>query len=151
MTSLSKKVVNMPADFLSRQMVKFLSAIDPFSSDLAKLQTVDSDIICIKHFALNASWPQGTPKSVANHLAPLAPNFFSKDNTVWIRLTDSKCPRTALFLLAQFHKWAMCEDHGTILSGHDADLKTYIRLTVHYIWPSMKSDIASHIKSCVPC
>ena len=40
-----KKGVNMPADFLSRQTVEFLSAIDPFGPDLAKLQTADNYII----------------------------------------------------------------------------------------------------------
>ena len=98
------KGVNIPADFLSRQTVEFLSAINPFGPDLAKLQTANSDIIHLKHFTLHASWPQGTPKSVANCLTPLASKIFSLDNTVWIRLTDCKHSHTALFLPARFHK-----------------------------------------------
>jgi transposase InsO family protein len=77
--------------------------------------------------------------------------IFSQDNTLWIRLTDSKRPRTALFLPARFRKRAMCEAHGATLSGHDADLKTYIRLTDHYFWPTIKTDISAHIKACVQC
>ena len=91
-----KKGINMPADFLSRQTVDHLSAIDPFGPDLPQLQAADSDIIKLKHFTENASWPQGTSKSVANRLAPLVSKIFSQDNTLWIRLADSKRPRTAL-------------------------------------------------------
>ena len=45
----------------------------------------------------------------------------------------------------------MCEAHGSILLGHDADLKTYICRTDHYFLPSIKFDISNHIKSCVQC
>ena len=141
----------MPAGFLSRQTVDHLSAIDPFGPDLPKLQAADSDIICLKHFSQHASWPQGTPKSIANRLAPLVSKIFSQDDTLWIRLYDSKQLLTALFLPARFRKRAMCEAHGATLSGHDAELKTYIRLTDHYFWPSIKFDISAHIKACVQC
>ena len=57
----------------------------------------------------------------------------------------------ALLLLARYRKRAMCEAHGSILSRHDADLKTYIHLTDHYFWPTIKTDISNHIKSCVQC
>ena len=146
-----KKGINMPADFLSRQTVDHLSAIDPFSPDLPQLQAADSDIIRLKHFSEHASWPQGTPKSVANQLAPLVSKIFSQDKTLWIHLSDSKRPRTVLFLPGLFQKRAMCEAHGVTLSGHDAELKTYIPLTDHYFWPTIKFDIAAHIKACVQC
>ena len=77
-----KKGINMPADFLSRQMVDHLSGIDPFSPDLPKLQAADSDIIRLKHFSKHASWPQGTPKSIANRLVPLVSKNLSQDDTL---------------------------------------------------------------------
>ena len=94
----------MPADFLSRQTIEQLSAIDPFSPDLAKLKAADSNNIRLKHFSQHASWPQGTPKSTAYRLAMLVSKVFSQDNTLWIRLTDSNRHCTALFLPARFHK-----------------------------------------------
>ena len=84
-----KKGINMPADFLSRQTVDHLSGIDPFGPNLPELQAANSDIIRLKHFSENASWPQGTPKSIANRLVPLVSKIFSQDNTLWIRLVDS--------------------------------------------------------------
>ena len=122
----------MPADFLSRQTLDHLSAIDPFCPDLAKIQAADCDIIHLKHFSKHASWPQGTSKSTANRLAPLVSKILSQDDTLWIRLSDRKRPHRALFLPARFHKRAMCDTHGNTLSGHEAELKTYIRITDHY-------------------
>ena len=43
----------------------------------------------------------------------------------------------------------MCEAHGEQLAGHDALVKTYVRITDSYFWPGIKSDIQKHIASCV--
>ena len=102
-----KKGINMPDDFLSRQTVDHLSAIDPFSPDLAKLQAAENDIICLKHFSKHASWLQGTPKSPTNCLAPLVSKNLSQEYTLWIRLSDSNRPCTALFLPGRFWKRAV--------------------------------------------
>ena len=98
----------MPDNFLSRPTVDHLSAIDPFSPDLAKLQAAENDIICLKHFSKHASWLQGTPKSTTNRLAPLVSKNWSQEYTLWIRLSDSNRPRMALFLPGRFWKRAMC-------------------------------------------
>ena len=45
----------------------------------------------------------------------------------------------------------MSRVHGTILSGHDALEKTYLRLTNAYFLPNMKKDIQAHIDSCLQC
>ena len=45
----------------------------------------------------------------------------------------------------------MCDAHGEQLSGHDALVKTYIRISDSYFWPGMKSDIQKHIDLCVQC
>ena len=141
----------MPADFLSRLTIDNLCAIDPFMLDLFSQQAADPDVIKLKHFSQHASWPHNTPKSIANRLAPLVSKILSQDNTLWIRLSDHNRQRTALLLPARYRKCAMCEAHGSTLSGHDADLKTYIWLTDHYFWPTIKTDIANHIKLCVQC
>ena len=77
--------------------------------------------------------------------------FFVQDNLIWIRLNDYECQRTALFLPARYRKRAMCEGHGSVLSGHDAMLKTYIRISDSYFWPGMKRHIEEHIRTCVQC
>ena len=45
----------------------------------------------------------------------------------------------------------MCEAHNSILAGHDAITKTYMRITDSYTWPGIKADIKAHIDSCVQC
>jgi len=57
----------------------------------------------------------------------------------------------ALWLTKIYRKLAIWEVHGTILSGHDAVKKTYLRLTNAYFWPNVKKDIQAHIDSCLQC
>ena len=45
----------------------------------------------------------------------------------------------------------MCNAHGSILSGHDALTKTYIRISSSYFWPATKTDIQNHLDSCLQC
>jgi hypothetical protein len=45
----------------------------------------------------------------------------------------------------------MCEAHGSLLAGHDAVNKTYIRITDSYFWPGIRTDIHNHIQSCLQC
>ena len=74
-----KKGINMQAYFLSCRTINNLCVIDPFTPDLFAQQAVDPDVIKLKHFSQHASWPNGTPKSVANRIAPLVSKIFSQD------------------------------------------------------------------------
>jgi hypothetical protein len=82
---------------------------------------------------------------------PLTNSLFLDSKAVWIRLNDENYPRTALWLPKIYRKRAICETHRTILSGHDALKKTYLRITNVYFWPNMKNDIQAHIDSCLRC
>ena len=144
-----KKGINMPADFLSRSKIDEISAIDPFSPTLA--QAVDQDIVKLQHFHEKGAWPLHTSKSDIKRLKHLVNNFFVREGCIWIRLKDFERQRTALFLPLKFRKRAMCEAHGSLLTGHDAVGKTYIRITDSYYWPGIKTDIQKHINSCLQC
>ena len=146
-----KKGISMPADFLSRNKIDEIAAIDPFTPDLAHEQALDSDIVKLKHFHENNKWPLGTSKKDIQRIAPLLNKFFVRDRQIWVRLDDFERQRTALYLPIKFRKRALCEGHGAILSGHDAVMKTYLRITDSYYWPGIKTDISDHIRSCLQC
>ena len=146
-----KKGITMPADFLSRSKIDEIAAIDPFSKDLAHEQAAEPDIIKLKHFHEKGAWPAGTSKSDIRKLQPILTKFFVRDGCIWIRLSDFERQRTALYLPYKFRKRAMCEAHGSLLTGHDAVNKTYIRITDSYFWPGIKSDIQNHVQSCLQC
>ena len=150
-----KKGATLPADFLSRDIVEGLNevvnSIDPFGPDLQQLQLADEQLIKINSFQKEGKWPLNTPKSEQKLLLPLTNSLFLDSKAVWIRLNDENYPRTALWLPKIYRKKAICECHGTILSGHDALKKTYLRITNAYFWPNMKKDIQAHIDSCLQC
>ena len=58
--------------------------------------------------------------------------FFDKNKRAWIRLEDYKYPRTALWLPEIYRKEALRETHDNIFAGHNAALKSYLKLTTSY-------------------
>jgi Integrase zinc binding domain len=77
--------------------------------------------------------------------------FHDKEGLLWVRLTDYKYPRTALLLPRKYHKEALCEAHNSIFGGHDATLKTYIKITLSYYWPCIYQDIKMQMQTCLTC
>jgi hypothetical protein len=150
-----KKGINMPADYLSRYTIaalnEFTPQVDPFTPDLQALQAKDPDLVKIQYFFSNGKWPMNTTKAEIRRLLPITTNFVNEKNTIWVRLNDHDYPRVALFLPQVFRKKAICQAHGSLLSGHDALDKTYIRLTSSFFWPTVKTDIQKHIDSCLQC
>ncbi len=91
-------------------------------------------------------------KQEASYLQNLAPKLFQDHNKiVWVRLSDYKYPRTALYLPQKYRKLALCEAHNNQFGGHNAALKTYIRISSSYYWPKIYSDVLNHTKSCLRC
>ena len=154
-----KKGAIMPADYLSRlpsaddnKIAEITECFDPFQPDLKDLQRADQQLQHMNHFRIHGQWPTSVPKSEANYLQNLAPKIFQDaHNIVWIRLDDYKYPRTALFLPERYRKRALCEAHNHQFGGHNAALKTYIRISSSYYWPRMYSDILNHTKTCLRC
>ncbi len=76
--------------------------------------------------------------------------FRDKNGTIWVRLTDYKYPRTAL-LPKKYWKEALCEAHNSIFGGHDANLKTYMKISTSYYWPGLFKDVKKHVQTCLTC
>jgi hypothetical protein len=132
-----KKGSDMPADYLSRLPASsdepISAAFDPFQTNLPELQREEPYILNIHHFHKNHQWPAGVSRAEANSLTDLAKRIFhDKDNIMWVRLTDYKYPRTALLLPKKYQKEALCEAHNSIFGGHDANLKTYMKISSSY-------------------
>jgi hypothetical protein len=90
-------------------------------------------------------------KEVNTHAELLQKMFHDKDGHLWVRLTDYKYPRMALLLPQKYQKEALCEAHNSIFDGHDATLKTYIKITSSYYWPGIYLDIKMHMQTCLTC
>ncbi len=85
---------------------------------------------------MHKKWLTQISKQEANYLQTLAPKLFQDHNKiVWVRLSDYKYPRTALYLPQKYRKMALCEAHNNQFGGHNAALKTYIRISSSYYWP----------------
>ncbi len=92
----------------------------------------------MNHFRVHGKWQDNVPKADAKYLQNLAIKL-SQDayNVIWIRLDDYKYPWTALYLPEKYRKMALCEAHNHQFGGHNAALKTYIRISSSYYWPKL--------------
>jgi len=77
--------------------------------------------------------------------------FFYKNKLAWIRLEDHKYPHTALWLPERYRKEALCETHDSIFAGHNAALKSYLKLTTSYFWPTAYTHVLKHTQTCLRC
>ncbi len=143
-----KKGTTMPADYLSWlpslpiNVIEqpAIAAFDPFTPDLQLLQRQDQDLQAIFQFLKNKEWPPSISKQTIRNLESLAPKvFFDKNKLAWIRLEDHKYLRTALWLPERYRKEALCETHDSIFAGHNAALKSYLKLKTSYFWPTVYS------------
>ncbi len=155
-----KKGTNMPANNLSRLPslpvnsidIPKNAAFDPFTPDLQLLQRQDLDLQAVFHFLKFGNWQDSLSKQKIRVLAALAPKvFFDKNKLAWICLEDRNYPRTALWIPERYRKEALCETHDSIFSGHNAALKSYMKLTTSYYWPNVYSHVLNHTKTCLRC
>ncbi len=149
----------MPADYLSRlpsacneAISEITEGFDPFQPDLHDLQKADDQLQSMNHFKVHGKWFHPIPKKEASYLQNLAPKLFQDSNKlVWVRLDDYKYPRTALYLPQKYRKLALCKAHNNQFGGHNAELKTYIRISSSYFWPKIYTDVLNHTKTCFRC
>jgi transposase InsO family protein len=155
-----KKGTTMPAGYLSRlpslpvNVIEqpAIAAFDPFTPDLQLLQRQDQDLQAIFQLIKNKEWPKSLSKQTIRNLESLAPKvFFDKNKLVWIRLEYHKYPRTALWLPERYRKEALCETHDSIFAGHNAALKSCLKLTTSYFWPTVYSHVLKHTQTCLRC
>jgi Integrase zinc binding domain/Integrase core domain len=151
-----KKGSDMPADYLSRLPAMtsnpVIAAFDPFQSNLSELQREEQYAKNILYFGRTKQWRAHLSKKEANSHADLLKKMFhDKDRLLWVRLTDYKYPRTALLLPRKYQKEALCEANNSIFGGHNATLKTYIKITMSYYWPGFYQDIKTQVQTCLTC
>ena len=142
-----KKGSEMPADFLSRNV------IDAISWDNLELQTAqDNDPLIknLKNYLLNRELPSDQKhQTTVRHFAN---DCFVDNDIVWRRIKRQFEPsRVVVFLPQSFVTDVLHEAHGHLLTGHDGVYKTKERLFQCYYWPGMDADITEHLKTCHKC
>jgi transposase InsO family protein len=92
----------------------------------------------IQAFRNTNQWPQSIPKQVRMYYTSMTDKMFQdKNKVVWVRPSDFNYPRKALYLPSRYRKEAMCEGHDSIVGGHNALHKTYLKISTSYFWPKM--------------
>jgi hypothetical protein len=151
---------DMPADYLSRlpattssaNQENIIAAFDPFQTDLPDLQREEPYIQNILYYHKHHQWPRQVSRAEVSYTADLLKRMFhDKDRILWVRLTDYKYPRTALLLPKKYQKEALCKAHNSIFGSHDADLKTYMKISSSYYWPGLFRDVKTHVQTCLTC
>jgi hypothetical protein len=143
----------MPADYLPRlpgakETIASISAFDPFQADLYELQMKDEILQGVQTFRNTNQWPPTIPKQDCSYYTAMIDKLFQdKNKVVWV--SDFNYPRMALYLPSRYRKEAMCEAHDSILGGHNAAHKTYLKISTSYFWPKMRQDFEHHQKFCL--
>jgi hypothetical protein len=151
-----KKGSDMPADYLSwlptTNNDPIITAFGPFQPGLAELQREEEYAQNILKYSRTKKWPNHLYKKDANsHLKHFKKMFHNKEGLLWVRLTDNNYPRTALLLPKKYQKEALCKAHNSIFGGHDATLKTYIKIMSSYYWPGIYQEVKMHVQTCLIC
>jgi len=142
-----KKGSEMPADFLSRNVV---NSISWNSLDLAQEQDKNVLIKSIKDFLLHRKLPES--KEMWSSIKGLAMDCFVENDVVWKRIKRQGEPsRVVLFVPSSMKADIIREAHGHLLAGHDGLFKTKERIMQCYYWPCMDKDIADHLEQCRQC
>jgi len=145
--TVHKKGSEMPADFLSRNVV---NSIEISEQNFREEQLKDPAIQAIVKFILNGEVPVGEGDQRVVRF--MANDCFVEDGILWRRMKRQFEPsRVVLYTPKTMRSDLVKEAHGTIMSGHDGVLKTKERLLQSYYWPGMDQDIQEHIKSCHQC
>ena len=140
-----KKGSEMPADFLSRNVV---ASISLENTELAKFQEQDPFLLQLRKFLLNKELPQQDGKLIMQ----LATDVFIENDVLWRRLKPKNEPGRVVILLPRgLVQQVLQEAHGHLLTGHDGVGKTKQRILRNYWWPKMDVDIMSHLQKCHQC
>ena len=142
-----KKGSEMPADFLSRNV---LCEIDLFQPDLPNLQKQDAFCAAVINYLKNGLLPTENRKML--FVEKIAKECFIERDILWRRLKRNDFPPgTVLVVPLSLTEQLVREAHGSLLTGHNGITKTKERLLESYYWPSMEQEITAHIQSCENC
>ena len=142
-----KKGSEMPADYLSRQV---LSEISVFDDDLREKQGSDPFCMALQIFLDSANLP---PDPVmARVIRQVGASCFSENGIIWRRILRANNPPRAVLLLPQSLVPSVIQEaHGGLLTGHGGVSKTRERILQSYYWPGMDTDITAHLLACQRC
>ena len=142
-----KKGSEMPADYLSRNVVASITSDD---QAMEVEQAKDPMISAFKKYLLNRQLPEDT--RTRSIIKMFSNNCFLENGVLWRRIKRPHEPsRVVLFLPQHLVREVLEEAHGSLLSGHDGTLKTKERIFSCYYWPGMDADIQDFVKSCHGC
>jgi hypothetical protein len=142
-----KKGSEMPADYLSRNLV---AAISWDALALQQAQNANPLLKALKNFHLNKELPHD-PKC-QSLIKLFANDCFIENDIVWCPIKRQFEPsRVVIFLPVLLKQEALVDAHGNQLIGHHGIYKTKGQLLQCFYWPGMDADIANHLKACHRC
>ncbi len=142
-----KKGSEMPADYLSRNIV---NAISWDSTELAQAQNADPLLRALKNFLLHKELPADA--KCQSLIKIFANDCFIENDIIWRPIKRQFEPsRVVIFLPASLKQEALADANGNLLVGHDGIYKTKERLLQCFYWPGMDADIAAHLQTCHRC
>jgi hypothetical protein len=142
-----KKGAEMPADFLSRNVV---ASINLDNAELARQQQQDKFLAALRNFLLHKVLP--SDEHMARLIFQLSNDVFIENDVMWRRLKLREEPGRVVILLPRtLVNDVLQEAHGHLLTGHDGEGKTKNRILQSYWWPKMDKDIIDHLQKCHRC
>ena len=144
-----KKGTEMPADFLSRNVI---SSISPqISEDEMRLAQKHDPLISKIVDFLALGILTNDPKT-NEEIRFYALDCFLQNDILWRRLgRHNLSPRSVMFLPRTMAQEIVSQFHGQWDTGHEGISKTKERILLHYYWPGMDKDIATFIQQCHKC
>ena len=142
-----KKGSEMPADFLSRNVV---ASINLGNEELAQQQQQDEFLAALRNFLLHKALPSN--ENLARLIFQLSNDVFIENDVMWRRLKLREEPGRVVILLPRALVGDVLQEaHGHLLTGHDGEGKTKNRILQSYWWPKMDKDIIEHLQKCHRC
>ena len=123
-----KKGSEMPADFLSRNVVESIEISD---EDLAMLQDKDTFCKSIKSLLLDLPL-EFDYRECLPEMLKLAKNCFIEKNILWKRITRNNIQNTVIVIPKSITEQLITEVHGNIMYGHEGQFKTKERIIQSY-------------------
>ena len=141
-----KKGSEMPADFLSRNVVNAIS-----TKDLRSGQKDDPKLRALYEFLIAGHIPD-TNSELYRFVKMYQGDSFVEDGLLWRRLRrPGEADRVVLYAPPDFRQEILEQAHGAALAGHDGQLKTKERIMQTYFWPGLDGDVQQHVRSCHRC
>ena len=143
-----KKGSEMPADFLSRNVV---NAISFSNKDLKEGQQQDPKLVALYDYLMTGRIPD-QHSDLYSFVKLYERDSFVEDGLLWRRLRrPGEADRVVIYAPPDMRTAILEQAHGAALAGHDGQLKTKERVLQTYFWPGLDGDVQQHVKTCHKC